>query len=180
MKKRRAARDEPDDFVKKVMSDQAARQADAVRPLGPDGRAMISSLNGYFWKVILIAGKCLKERHHPLLMRLLLGRFDDLIALDRRPGGAIMAGVAEIQEACEKRMRQQGEEIRRERLRAEDARDVETVAGVLMDLALGSARLMPSRFVFMSLAREQIKDMMTLLGIGRPGSGILDLPFRMN
>ena len=173
-------REEPDAFIKKLMAGQSSRQERASRHLGPDGRFMCERLDSFFWKAIIVIGKCLREEHHPLATRLLLGRFDDLVSLDSLPGGAISASLEEIQASCERRVRLQEEEIRRSCQDPDDARDVSTVIEVVMDLALHAARLAPSRTLFASLAREQIKDMLAILGSDIPGSGILDLPRTMN
>ena len=139
---------------------------------------MIARLDSFFWKVILVVGKCIKVERHPLAMRLILGRFDDLMSLDGLPGGAMSASLEEIQESCERQVRQQDTEIRRESLGAEDARDVADIVDIVMDLALHIGRTTTVRFLFASLAREQIKDMMTILD--GPDHGILGIPRSTN
>ena len=166
-------KNECDEFIKQLMARKTSRQENAVKNLGPAGQELIGPLNKFYWKIILIVGKCLEEIHHPLAMRLLMGRLDDLLALDHLPGGAITASMEEIQSKCVERAQWEKDEIRRARLPEDDAEDVTTTVQMLTETVIISAKSMPFREVFVSLAREQIKDLMELLGDGPGFSNII-------
>jgi hypothetical protein len=65
---------------------------------GPPRRAFPSHIKGevlsFFQKAILIAGKCLKERHHHLAMSHPLGRFDDLMVMLKMNAGIPGPGIS--------------------------------------------------------------------------------------
>jgi len=170
-------KNDPDEFINQLTARKTSRQKNAIKHLGPDGQELIEPLDSFYWKIILIVGHCLEEAQHPLATRLLMGRLDDLLALDRLPGGAIAASMEEIESKCLERARWEKDEIHRERLPEATARDVADVVQVLADTFIISAKSMPFREIFVTLAREQIKDLMELLG---EGPGFSNISHSMN
>lgn len=171
------------DFAVKVTKEKDARQRSKIRALNLPKQVqkdMLGGLNTFFDMIIVVGGGCIKLDHQPMLLRFVMGRLDDLIALERRPGGAITASVDEIQKLCEIRARAQTDEIRREHLTRRDASDITLITQVLLNQILTMTRTLPSRETVLVLAREQITDFLVIFGSSPRGSRISTLSPLMN
>ncbi len=168
---------------RKVMAEKDARQRSAIEALKLSQEVekdTIGGLDTLFRIIVVVVDGCIKPIRQPLLLRLVVGRIDDLIALERRPGGSISASMEEIQKLCANRMKTQTDEIQRGHLSRRDASDVETIVSVLMSHIITMARTLPFRETVLMLAREQLVDIMVFLGSNPPGSRISNLSPTVN
>jgi len=168
---------------RKVMERKDARQRSTIEALKPseeEQKDTIGGLDTLFRIIVVVVDGCIEPVYQPLLLRLVVGRIDDLIALERRPGGSISASMEEIQKLCANRMKTQTVEIQRGHLLRRDASDVETIVSVLMSHIITMARTLPFRETVLMLAREQFVDIMVFLGSNPPGSRISNLSLTVN
>lgn len=173
------------DVERKVMEVKDARQRNTVEALKMseiEQKDILEGLDTLFRIIVVVVDGCIAPIRQPMLLRFVMGRLDDLLTLERRPGGSITASVEEIQTLCEICVKRQTDEIRREHLTDKDISDLTTIVQVIMSHVLTMSRTLPFRETVLMLAREQIVDLMTFLGSNPAlsGSRISNLPFVEN
>ena len=171
------------EFAKKVMGEGNARQRRKIAALGlseMEQQEMLNDLDAFLKMIILIAGNCIQQEHQVMLLGFLSGNLDDLIWMDRQPGGSITVNIDMVQGLCDKRKNQQFDEIARARLNAKEGSEILLIAQVLTNQFIMIGRSLPFRETFGACVKDLLKDLITVLGSGLPGDGITNLSLTVN